>query len=236
MMSMSGDDVKGMIAQEERELRRVFEYLTSYRQKKRITAAMTTAKDRRARLLESKANPDVSPLLTEKGVKMSKDEMDDELKRLDQTLDKSAQELSALNSSVAKFIRHEDLYDAIKALGKVCAKKEISDMIWEADENLDGMVDWDELRAMFNRNLLDKTELEPVNLFNVVQFMTYDKKNSGTITADDTMAILFARYGQSQLEMRMKQLFGESDELSFVNYLERVCRQRRQNVEARAKA
>ncbi|KAF1772487.1 EF-hand domain pair [Phytophthora cactorum] len=102
--------------------------------------------------------------------------------------------------------------------------------------NLDGVVDWEELRAMFNRNLLDRTELEPANLFNVVQFMTYDKKNCGVITADDTMAILFARYGQSQLEMRMKQLFGDSGELTFVDYLERVGKQRRSNVEARAKA
>jgi len=36
--------------------------------------------------------------------------------------------------------------------------------------------------------------------------------------------------------MRMKQLFGDSDELSFVDYLERVGKQRRSNVEARAKA
>ena len=77
---------------------------------------------------------------------------------------------------------------------------------------------------MFNRNLMDKTGLEPVNLFNVIQFMTYDKKLCGTITADDTMAILFARYGRAQLEPRMKQLFGKGDELTFVDYLERVSK------------
>lgn len=235
MMSMN-DDAKGMIAQEERELRRVFDHLASYRQKKKVATAMSASKDRKQRLETSRANPEVAPMLNEKGIKMTKDELEDELKRTEQAIDKCASELSALQSSAVKLIRTEDLFEAIKALGKVCSKKEISDMIWEADENLDGVVDWDELRAMFNRNLLDKTELEPVNLFNVVQFMTYDKKNCGTITADDTMAILFARYGQSQLEMRMKQLFGESDELTFVNYLERVGKQRRSNAEARAKA
>ncbi|TYZ62045.1 hypothetical protein PybrP1_004636 [[Pythium] brassicae (nom. inval.)] len=235
MMSIT-DDARGMIAQEERELRRVFDHLASYRQKKKLAAAVSAGKDRKQRLEASRANPEVAPVLNDKGLKMAREEIEDELRRIEQSAEKATGELSALQSSASKFIRTEDLYEAIKALGKVCSKKEISDMVWEADENLDGVVDWDELRAMFNRNLLDKTELEPVNLFNVVQFMTYDKKNCGTITADDTMAILFARYGQSQLEMRMKQLFGESDELSFVHYLERVGKQRRSNAEGRAKA
>jgi Ca2+-binding EF-hand superfamily protein len=235
MMSAS-DEPKPMIAQEERELRRVFDHVSNYRQKKKLSTAMAASRERRQRLEASKSNPDVSSLLNDQGAAMSKDEMEDEIRKIDQSVEKVSAELSALQASASKFIRHEDLFDAIKALGKACAKKEISDMIWEADENLDGVVDWEELRAMFNRNLLDKTELEPANLFNVVQFMTYDKKSCGTITADDTMAILFARYGQSQLEMRMKQLFGDSDELKFVDYLERVGKQRRSNVEARAKA
>ncbi|GLE04080.1 hypothetical protein PINS_up012991 [Pythium insidiosum] len=235
MMSIS-DENKGMIAQEERELRRVFDHLASYRQKRKLNATIAAAKERRARLEAGKANPDVSALVNDKGVKMTREEIEEELRKIDYNLEKLSNELAVVQSNPARHIKNEDLYDAIKALGKVCSKKEISDMIWEADENLDSVVDWDELRAMFNRNLMDKTELEPVNLFNVVQFMTYDKKNCGTITADDTMAILFARYGQSQLEMRMKQLFGDSDELSFVNYLERVGRQRRQNAEARGKS
>ncbi|KAJ0402698.1 hypothetical protein P43SY_007840 [Pythium insidiosum] len=235
MMSIS-DENKGMIAQEERELRRVFDHLASYRQKRKLTATIAAAKERRVRLEAGRANPDVSALVNEKGVKMSRDEIEEEMRKIDFNLEKLSNELASVQSNPARHIKNEDLYDAIKALGKVCSKKEISDMIWEADENLDSVVDWEELRAMFNRNLMDKTELEPVNLFNVVQFMTYDKKNCGTITADDTMAILFARYGQSQLEMRMKQLFGDSDELSFVNYLERVGRQRRMNAEARGKS
>ncbi|GLE05631.1 hypothetical protein PINS_up014669 [Pythium insidiosum] len=178
MMSIS-DENKGMIAQEERELRRVFDHLASYRQKRKLNATIAAAKERRARLEAGKANPDVSALVNDKGVKMTREEIEEELRKIDYNLEKLSNELAVVQSNPARHIKNEDLYDAIKALGKVCSKKEISDMIWEADENLDSVVDWDELRAMFNRNLMDKTELEPVNLFNVVQFMTYDKKNCG---------------------------------------------------------
>ncbi|CAK4492331.1 unnamed protein product [Aphanomyces euteiches] len=225
-------DSKGMIAQEERELRRVFEHLAGYRQKKKLSLMITTLKERKSQLEFSNSNfsSNSAPIFDAAGKKMTQPEIVSELKDVEKQIEAHQAELSMLNSTAnpsAKHIKSEDLFAAIKALGKVCTKKEISDMIWEADENLDNAVDWDELRAMFNRNLLDRTELEPVNLFNVVQFMTYDKKMCGTITADDTMAILFARYGQSQLETKMKTLFGDSDELSFINYLERVGKQRK---------
>ncbi|EQC28513.1 hypothetical protein SDRG_13841 [Saprolegnia diclina VS20] len=225
-------DTKGMIAQEERELRRVFDHLAGYRQKKKLGQSIATLRDRKAQLEFANSNfsSNSAPIFDAAGKKMTQPEIICELRSVEADVDAHTSELAALSSAAAstsRVIKSEDLYDAIKALGKMCAKKEISDMIWEADENLDGAVDWEELRGMFNRNLLDKTELEPVNLFNVVQFMTYDKKMCGTITADDTMAILFARYGQAQLETKMKTLFGDSDELSFVNYLDRVGKQRK---------
>lgn len=38
----------------------------------------------------------------------------------------------------------------------------------QVDENLDGCVDWEEFRLMFNRNVNDKTGLEPSKLYNMV--------------------------------------------------------------------
>ena len=61
----------------------------------------------------------------------------------------------------------------------------------------------------FQRNIADTTGLEPYRFFNVVQFMMYDKDSSGTVTLDETMAMLYARYGRDQLETQMKELFGE---------------------------
>jgi Ca2+-binding EF-hand superfamily protein len=73
-------------------------------------------------------------------------------------------------------------------------------MIWEVDENLDGCVDWEEFKLMFQRNITDTTGLEPFQLFNVIQFMMYDKDNSGKVTVDETMHMLYARYGKARLE------------------------------------
>ena len=77
-------------------------------------------------------------------------------------------------------------------------------MVWEVDENLDGRVDWDEFVLMFRRNIADKTGLEPCRMFNVVQFMMYDTQFSGRVSLDETMHMLFARYGKERLEAEMK--------------------------------
>ncbi|EGB05437.1 hypothetical protein AURANDRAFT_7283, partial [Aureococcus anophagefferens] len=95
----------------------------------------------------------------------------------------------------------KDLDHALRTLGRQCTKKQLEYMIWEVDENLDGEINWDEFKMMYHRNVTDETGLEPFELFNIVQFMTYlpslkiDKDFKAQITEDDTMSTLFARYG-----------------------------------------
>ena len=93
-------------------------------------------------------------------------------------------------------------------------------MIWEVDENLDGWIDWEEFKLMYHQNVTDETGLEPFELFNIVQFLTYlpslkaDRDFKPQITEDDTMSTLFARYGHDQkngrdhVEGLMTKLFG----------------------------
>lgn len=228
-MNSDEEPPKGTNAQEEKELRRVFDHLAHYRDKRRLQAQIQEKKERRSQLEASNKDPRGTPIIDANGNRMSEEHMSIELEKITFDLEKKVSELNAVQNNPNKSIRHEDLSDAIKALGKTCSRKQINDMIWEADENLDNCVDWEELKGMFNRNLMDKTGLEPVNLFNVIQFMTYDKKLCGTITADDTMAILFGRYGRAQLEPRMKQLFCKGDELTFVDYLDRVDKRGKRN-------
>ncbi len=72
-------------------------------------------------------------------------------------------------------------------------KAEVLDMIWEVDENLDQCVDWEETHLMFLRNANDVTGLEPSKFYNMIHFMMYDISNSGTVSVDEAMNMLYSR-------------------------------------------
>merc|ERR1712176_292207 len=106
-------------------------------------------------------------------------------------------------------------------------------IVWMVDENLDGKVDWDEFTLMFERNITDDTpqRLEPSGLFNMVQFMMFDEDNSGSVTVDETMTMIYQRYGKDNLLSELTKLFGaerlngkdgSSTDLSFSEYLAAV--------------
>jgi hypothetical protein len=69
----------------------------------------------------------------------------------------------------------DKLSDALKKLNYKCKRTDVEDMIWEVDEDCDGLISWDEFKAMFYRVRHDKSGWEPRRLFNVVEFMMHDK-------------------------------------------------------------
>lgn len=94
-------------------------------------------------------------------------------------------------------IHARDLHQALEFLGKATDKKEVDDILWEVDEDIDGAVDWPEFQLMFRRNITDKTGLEPSQLFSVVQFLMYDKTFAGASRACTTHAVVArARWGR----------------------------------------
>jgi hypothetical protein len=42
-----------------------------------------------------------------------------------------------------------------------------------------------------------------------VQFMMYDMNSNNFVSVDETMNMLYARYGRSRMELKLKELFGE---------------------------
>ena len=92
-----------------------------------------------------------------------------EREQLEREITEIKAELKTRMDDVKKTVTIRDLDQALRALNRVCTKKQLEYMIWEVDENLDGCVDWDEFQMMYYRNMTDTTGLEPFELFNIVQ-------------------------------------------------------------------
>lgn len=79
-------------------------------------------------------------------------------------LDELNKELQEIESKPDKKIAASDVIEMFKFLKEKVTRKEVEEMIWEVDENLDEYVDWQEFRLMFNRNIMDRSGLEPSRL------------------------------------------------------------------------
>lgn len=64
---------------------------------------------------------------------------------------------------------------------------------------------------MYKRCIKDESGLEPWKLYNLVVFLMYDKLFKGEITVEDTLQILYVRYGRDKLDEEIEAIFGEND-------------------------
>jgi Ca2+-binding EF-hand superfamily protein len=63
---------------------------------------------------------------------------------------------------------HNEVTKVLKHLGVPQSTADVDLIIWEVDEDLDGMVSVSEFFTMYKRCVSDKTQLEPRKLFNLV--------------------------------------------------------------------
>ena len=64
---------------------------------------------------------------------------------------------------------------------------------------------------MYKRCITDHADLEPRKLFNLVQFLMYDKTFRGRVTVEETLQILFVRHGRKNLDNEIRAIFGDED-------------------------
>lgn len=65
-----------------------------------------------------------------------------------------------------------------------------------------------------------------------MQFLIYDHNENGMVSVDETMNMLYARYGRSSMELKLKELFGadmhetglEGGEITYTKFIEAVER------------
>ena len=114
-----------------------------------------------------------------------------------------------LFKSIDHKISLKDLEALIKKLDTNLNRRTLEHMIWEVDEDTDGMIGWDELILTYSRNINDKDGNEPNFFFRILEFVAIDSHHKGYIIEDDCMEFLFARYGGSKLEKEMQTIFGK---------------------------
>ena len=130
----------------------------------------------------------------------------------------------------AKKIGPGDLTAVLTFLGCKPLKSEVALIIWEVDDDLDGYVSKEEFQTMYKRCIDDKTGLEPRKLFNLVQFLMYDKNFKGRVTVEETLQILFVRYGRESLDDEITAIFGDEEknddgsekEITFGEYVDKI--------------
>ncbi len=137
-----------------------------------------------------------------------------------------------------------DLIKVLQFLGLKPLKSEVNLIIWEVDDDLDGYVSKEEYQTMYKRCISDATGLEPRKLFNLVQFLMYDKTFKGRVTVEETLQILFVRYGRENLDSEITAIFGEDEknedgsekEITFGEYVDKINKRALKEHQERMKA
>lgn len=145
---------------------------------------------------------------------------------------KQSSSSSPKSSRTNQHIRAQDIAAALRDLGIKATKQEVLDMLWEADEKNDGVVDWEEIKLMYERCVRDDSGREPASFYFVVQFMIFDQDGDGLVGIDDTMSILYARMGAERMEEIIDELFhgtGRPNELDFASFRKAWSRVLRSN-------
>ncbi len=204
------DETIPVTNQEEKELRRVFERLCDF--------------DRRNSCAEEIVNTKMAIRLL-KGSHRHKDaeEKEKELELLEH-------ELNEIKRKTEKKISVADVFAMMKTLKAKVTFQDVQEAVWEVDEDLDQYINWNEMKLMYTRNLTDKSGLEPSKIFNLAQFLIYDKNENNRVSVDETMNMLYARYGRSKMEIKLKELFGvnmletgrEGGEITFQQFVAAV--------------
>jgi len=211
---------------DKRDLERVFNYMCNFQKKIKhindIRKQKKILKEYRSHLQRAKGHEVMYDTMDPKDV-------DKQISAANNALEDAENKIQEINESGIDKISDLDLSLLLRDLGHPASLATVRDMIWEVDENLDEHVDWNEFRTMYQRNVLDKTGIEPSKLYHLVQFMVYDDDYNKSVSVDETMTFLFHRYGKRGMDVVLRELFGDrpndgGKKLNFSQYVKAVAR------------
>ncbi|PSC72095.1 outer dynein arm-docking complex subunit 3 isoform B [Micractinium conductrix] len=121
----------------------------------------------------------------------------------------------ALDANHDDLICADELRAYFESAGHKAKKTEVEDMIWEVDEDCDGLVKWPEFQAMWQRCREDKAGTEPRGLYNVVLFLLHAKEcgvgGEQRMALEEAMKITYLRVGKESLDAQLAAVFGTAD-------------------------
>lgn len=207
-----------LTAQEDRMLRKAYEYMQGHAKRKQVEEQLTQARQDLARLTPLIPAQLRNTKLDAASLNFKNYVEGDERTSAEVNMEayvKTKDTIRLLEDRVRRMegtdhrIRLEDIEVILKQLGSPRTSKELEFMIWEVDENLDGEIDFEELQLTYYRNIMDTAGSEPCAFFHLLEYLTFDGNHKGYIIEDDCMEILFARYGSQKLESELRFLFGK---------------------------
>ena len=104
-----------------------------------------------------------------------------------------------------------ELARSLKKLGLTEPRRSAQAILWEVDEDMDGLIGYAEFTDFYRRAAKDKLGSEPRKLYNVVEFMLADEDGSGTLTIDEVIDCFGRRYGVRQIDGLVVRFFTEEE-------------------------
>ena len=90
----------------------------------------------------------------------------------------------------------EEVEALLKGLGYDPEPEEVQDMIWEVDDDCDGVLNWQEFQSVYNRVRADQHGKEPRRMYTIIEFCLFDLDASGLVGLNEVMEMFYRRYGR----------------------------------------
>eukprot|EP00274_Cyanoptyche_gloeocystis_P000541 CAMPEP_0196667296 /NCGR_PEP_ID=MMETSP1086-20130531/65003_1 /TAXON_ID=77921 /ORGANISM="Cyanoptyche gloeocystis , Strain SAG4.97" /LENGTH=273 /DNA_ID=CAMNT_0042004611 /DNA_START=104 /DNA_END=925 /DNA_ORIENTATION=+ len=115
-------------------------------------------------------------------------------------------------------------------------RNQVEDMIWEADEDCDRVINWPEFQQLFYRCRQDRTGTEPHSLFHLIEFMMQDADGGGTVSISECIGMMYLRYGKDLVEKQVRNMFDQKDidenkDLTFTEFHRQLLKAQKANAQ-----
>ena len=124
-------------------------------------------------------------------------------------------------------LSEEEVAAYLTKIGYAPTLGEVQKLIWEVDDDADGVICWKEFQEYHIRMVnydfeSSKVAYEPRGFFNLIEFSLLDKDGDGVVDASETMTVFYRRYGKEGALKQIQALVEQEkldSTMTFTDYL-----------------